>query len=93
MYFHLVVFYSFSSSILIFKRTNPKKYKKLWGHDPAHHELFLYTHTKNHDGVTFLVDKAKKIHDDFMERCARLEAIGEEIDEDKLFDDVVGGHD
>ncbi|KAL7607984.1 hypothetical protein Lser_V15G12231 [Lactuca serriola] len=67
--------------------------KKLWGHDPAHHELFLYTHTKNHDGVTFLVDKAKKIHDDFMEQCDRLEAIGEEIDEDKLFYDVVGGHD
>nr|KAJ0204180.1 hypothetical protein LSAT_V11C500247390 [Lactuca sativa] len=36
--------------------------KKLWGHDLTHHELFLYTHTKNHDGVTFLVDKAKKIH-------------------------------
>nr|KAJ0198643.1 hypothetical protein LSAT_V11C600323320 [Lactuca sativa] len=78
-------------------------HKKLWGHDPAHHELFLYTHTKNHDGVTFLVDKAKKIHfylniiiklyDDFMEQCDRLEAIGEEIDEDKLFYDVVGGHD
>nr|KAJ0187667.1 hypothetical protein LSAT_V11C900456600 [Lactuca sativa] len=34
--------------------------KKLRGHDPAHHELFVYTHTKNHDGVTFLVDKAKK---------------------------------
>ncbi|CAH1436979.1 unnamed protein product [Lactuca virosa] len=67
--------------------------KKLWGHDPAHHELLLYTHTKNHDGVTFLVDKAKKIHDDFMERCDRLEAIGEEIDEEKLFYDVVGGHD
>ncbi|CAH1417702.1 unnamed protein product [Lactuca virosa] len=67
--------------------------KKLWGHDPAHHELFLYTHAKNHDGVTFLVDKAKKIHDDCMERCDRLEAIGEEIDEDKLFYDVVGGHD
>nr|KAJ0221075.1 hypothetical protein LSAT_V11C200076580 [Lactuca sativa] len=67
--------------------------KKLWGHDPAHHELFLYTHTKNHNGVTFLVDKAKKIHDDFMEKCDRLEAIGEEIDEDKLFYDVVGGHD
>nr|KAJ0204361.1 hypothetical protein LSAT_V11C500254890 [Lactuca sativa] len=62
--------------------------KKLWGHDPAHHELFLYTHTKNHDGVTFLVDKAKKSHDDFMERCDWLEAIGEEIDEDKLFYDV-----
>ncbi|XP_023767380.1 uncharacterized protein LOC111915978 [Lactuca sativa] len=28
-----------------------------------------------------------------MERCDRLEAIGEEIDEDKLFYDVVGGHD
>nr|KAJ0223024.1 hypothetical protein LSAT_V11C200065070 [Lactuca sativa] len=68
-------------------------HKKLWGHDPAHHELFLYTHTKNHDGLTFLVDKAKKIHDDVMERCDRLEAIGEEIDEDKLFYDVVGGHD
>ncbi|CAH1426468.1 unnamed protein product [Lactuca virosa] len=67
--------------------------KKLWGHDLTHHELFLYTQAKNHDGVTFLVDKAKKIHDDFMERCDRLEAIGEEIDDDKLFYDVVGGHD
>ncbi|CAI9296941.1 unnamed protein product [Lactuca saligna] len=38
-------------------------------------------------------DKAKKIHDGFMERCDRLEAIGEEIDEDKIFYDVVGGHD
>lgn len=28
-----------------------------------------------------------------MEQCDRLEAIGEEIDEDKLFYDVVGGHD
>ncbi|CAI9294417.1 unnamed protein product [Lactuca saligna] len=47
----------------------------------------------NHDGVTFLIDKAKKIHDGFMERCDRLEAIGEEIDDDKIFYDVVGGHD
>nr|KAJ0217522.1 hypothetical protein LSAT_V11C300156140 [Lactuca sativa] len=31
--------------------------------------------------------------DDFMERRDHLEAIGEEIDEDKLFYDVVGGHD
>nr|KAJ0212788.1 hypothetical protein LSAT_V11C400196590 [Lactuca sativa] len=67
--------------------------KKLWGHDLAHHELFLYTHTKNHNGVTFLVEKAKKIHDDFMERSDQLEAIREEIDEDKLFYDVVWGHD
>ncbi|CAH1417726.1 unnamed protein product [Lactuca virosa] len=31
--------------------------------------------------------------DDFMELCDRLEAIGEKNDEDKLFYDVVGGHD
>ncbi|KAI3709757.1 hypothetical protein L2E82_39523 [Cichorium intybus] len=67
--------------------------KKRWGHDPTHHELFLYTHTKNHDGETFLVDKAKKIHDDFKERCEQLEAIGEEIDDNQLFYDTVGGHD
>nr|KAJ0208422.1 hypothetical protein LSAT_V11C500292210 [Lactuca sativa] len=53
----------------------------------------MVTHTKNHDGVAFLVDKDKKNHDDFMERCDRLEAIGEEIDEDKLFYDIVGEHD
>ncbi|KAL7613775.1 uncharacterized protein LOC111909381 [Lactuca sativa] len=56
--------------------------KRKLGCDPPHSELFLYTHTKNHDGVSFINEKDGQIH---------LEAEGVEFEEDKLFY-VVGGH-
>lgn len=36
--------------------------KRKLGCDPAHSKLFLYTHTKNHDGVTFTNEKDRQIH-------------------------------
>ena len=36
--------------------------KRKLGHEPPHSELFLYTHTKNHDGVTFTNEKDRQIH-------------------------------
>ncbi|KAI3499625.1 hypothetical protein L1887_35429 [Cichorium endivia] len=67
--------------------------KKLYGRDPKRSELFLYTHTKNHDGTSFLHKKDEKIHNEFKERCEELEALGEEFDEDQVFYEAVGGHD
>ena len=32
------------------------------GQSPYTHELFLHTHTWNHDGVTFVSDRARQIH-------------------------------
>ncbi|KAL7594831.1 hypothetical protein Lser_V15G30027 [Lactuca serriola] len=63
--------------------------RKSFGDMIRHIMNYSYIHTLR---ITMELTKLKKIHDDFMERCDRLEAIGEEIDEDKLFYDV-GGHD
>nr|KAJ0186713.1 hypothetical protein LSAT_V11C900478850 [Lactuca sativa] len=53
---------------------------------PSVYDVFMFTHTKDHDKKTFLDDKAKKVH-------VNLEPFGEEVDENKLFYIVVGGHD
>ncbi|CAI9294297.1 unnamed protein product [Lactuca saligna] len=53
----------------------------------------MFTHTKDHDGKTFQVDKAKEVHDLFVSRRADLALLGEEVDESELFYTVVGGHD
>ncbi|XP_052622434.1 uncharacterized protein LOC111913750 [Lactuca sativa] len=55
--------------------------KRKLGNEPPHSELFMYTHTKNHDGAAYT------------EKWEELEAKGIEFEEDKLFYAVVGGHD
>ncbi|CAH9117019.1 unnamed protein product, partial [Cuscuta epithymum] len=57
------------------------------------YQVFLYTHTKNHDGETFVNDQAKEVNDEFVLRREELIDIGEEVDDDELFYDVVGGPD
>ncbi|XP_023770665.1 uncharacterized protein LOC111919289 [Lactuca sativa] len=64
--------------------------KRKLGHDPPHSELFMYTHTKNHDGVTFTNEKDRQIHAAYTEKQEKLEAEGVEFEEDKLFYVVVG---
>lgn len=32
------------------------------GRAPSCYEVFMYTHTKDHDGKTFLDDRAKHVH-------------------------------
>ncbi|KAI3722985.1 hypothetical protein L2E82_34238 [Cichorium intybus] len=39
--------------------------EKQLGEPPSLYDLFMYTHTKNHDGKTFLNDKAKHVHEFF----------------------------
>ncbi|XP_023739428.1 uncharacterized protein LOC111887489 [Lactuca sativa] len=63
------------------------------GHDPPHSELFLYTRTKNHDGVTFANEKDRQIHEEYTEKRKEMEAEGAEFEDDKIFCDVGGGHD
>lgn len=67
--------------------------EKQLGEPPSLYDLFMYTHTKNHDGKTFLNDKAKHVHEFFASRRADLELIGEEFDENELFYSAIGGHD
>ncbi|CAI9262211.1 unnamed protein product [Lactuca saligna] len=63
------------------------------GQAPSCYDVFMFTHTKDHDGKTFQVDKAKEVHDLFVSRRADLALLGEEVDESELFYTVVGGHD
>nr|KAJ0199562.1 hypothetical protein LSAT_V11C600330560 [Lactuca sativa] len=63
------------------------------GKAPSVYDVFMFTHTKDHDGKTFLDDKAKKVHDFIESRRADLELLGEEVDENELFYTAVGGHD
>ncbi|CAI9277195.1 unnamed protein product [Lactuca saligna] len=63
------------------------------GKAPSCYELFMFTHTKDHDGKTFQVDKAKEVHDLFVSRRADLALLGEEVPESELFYAAVGGHD
>ncbi|KAL7599123.1 hypothetical protein Lser_V15G23436 [Lactuca serriola] len=53
----------------------------------------MFTHTKDHDGNTFLDDKAKRVHYFIESRRADLELLEEEVDENELFYTTVGGHD
>ncbi|CAH9109936.1 unnamed protein product [Cuscuta europaea] len=57
------------------------------------YQVFVYTHTKNHDGETFINDQAKEVNEEFVSRREELIDIGEEVDDDELFYDVVGGRD
>nr|KAJ0192971.1 hypothetical protein LSAT_V11C800416220 [Lactuca sativa] len=63
------------------------------GKAPSVYDVFMFTHTKDHDGKTFLDEKAKKVHDFIESRRADLELLGEEVDENELFYTAVGGHD
>ncbi|XP_052627085.1 uncharacterized protein LOC128133616 [Lactuca sativa] len=67
--------------------------KRKLGRDPPHSELFLYTHTKNHNGVTFTNEKDRQIHAAYTEKQEELEADGVEFEEDKIFYAVVGRND
>ncbi|CAI9265837.1 unnamed protein product [Lactuca saligna] len=60
---------------------------------PSVYDVFMFTHTKDHDGKTFLDDKVKKVHDFIESRRADLELLGEEVDENELFYTAIGGHD
>ncbi|CAH1422066.1 unnamed protein product [Lactuca virosa] len=63
------------------------------GKAPSCYELFMFTHTKDHDGKTIQVDKAKEVHDLFVSQRADLALLGEEVPESELFYTTVGGHD
>ncbi|XP_023734977.1 uncharacterized protein LOC111882837 [Lactuca sativa] len=47
--------------------------------DPPHSELFLYTHTKNHDGVAFTIEKNRQMHAAYTKKHEELEAEGAEF--------------
>nr|KAJ0193042.1 hypothetical protein LSAT_V11C800396090 [Lactuca sativa] len=63
------------------------------GKAPSMYDVFIFTHTKDHDGKTFLDDKLKKVHDFIESRRADLELLGEKVDENEFFYTAVGGHD
>nr|GLL37518.1 uncharacterized protein LOC109156624 [Ipomoea trifida] len=63
------------------------------GHYPSYYELFKHTHTKQHDGETFIVEKAKQIHEQVATQREVLTGTGEQVDDNQLYYDVVGGHD
>nr|GME12867.1 uncharacterized protein LOC109156624 [Ipomoea batatas] len=63
------------------------------GHYPSYYELFKHTHTKQHDGETFIVEKAKQIHEQVATQREMLTGTGEQVDDNQLYYDVVGGHD
>ncbi|KAI3790956.1 hypothetical protein L2E82_04417 [Cichorium intybus] len=69
------------------------KLKRSLGYEPAHSEFFLYTHTTNHDGENFINDKDREIHAAYLEKRKELQAIGDDVDDNAIFYDVVGGHD
>ncbi|CAH1418242.1 unnamed protein product [Lactuca virosa] len=63
------------------------------GQAPSCYDVFMFTHTKDHDGKTFQVDKAKEVHEYFVSQRADLALLGEEVDESELFYKAVRGHD
>nr|KAJ0203804.1 hypothetical protein LSAT_V11C500251300 [Lactuca sativa] len=63
------------------------------GKAPSCYELFVFTHTKDHDGKTFQVEKAKEVHDLSVSQRVDFALLGEEVPESKLFYTAVRGHD
>nr|GMC99543.1 uncharacterized protein LOC109156624 [Ipomoea batatas] len=63
------------------------------GHYPSYYELFKHTHTKQHDWQTFIVEKAKQIHEQVESQRELLTQNGEQVDDNQLYYDAVGGHD
>lgn len=65
--------------------------------DPFTPELFLYTHTKNHDLKTFVDKKSEKIYEKIIalrverSRPADGSSTPQVVDENQLFYDAVGG--
>ncbi|XP_031094147.1 uncharacterized protein LOC115998664 [Ipomoea triloba] len=51
------------------------------GHYPSYYELFKHTHTKQHDGQTFIVEKAKQIHEQVESQREMLTQNGEQVDD------------
>ncbi|KAI3510686.1 hypothetical protein L1887_17818 [Cichorium endivia] len=63
------------------------------GQAPSCFDIFMFTHTKDHDGKTLIDERSKKVHDYYVSRRADLEVIGEKVDDNDLFYRAVGGHD
>ncbi|XP_057985289.1 uncharacterized protein LOC110639689 [Hevea brasiliensis] len=62
------------------------------GRKPTPTELFVHTHTRKHDKETFVDQKSKEIHDAIVARREELTQITpDNIDENQLYLDVVGG--
>ncbi|XP_065870446.1 uncharacterized protein [Euphorbia lathyris] len=68
-----------------------KRLAEQLGRDPTPHELFVYTHTRKHDGQSFVDQRAKEVHE-------RVESIREQmtqnsstVDESKVFYEAAGG--
>ncbi|WCJ18490.1 DNA-binding bromodomain-containing protein [Euphorbia peplus] len=68
-----------------------KRLAEQLGRDPTPHELFVYTHTRKHDGQSFVDQRAKEVHE-------RAELIREQmaqksstVDESKVFLEAAGG--
>ncbi|KAK1398300.1 hypothetical protein POM88_008163 [Heracleum sosnowskyi] len=65
--------------------------------DPFNPELFLYTHTKNHDLKTFIDEKSAKLYEKIKSlraersRHADGSSTPQSVDENQLFYDAVGG--
>ncbi|KAK1357109.1 hypothetical protein POM88_050365 [Heracleum sosnowskyi] len=65
--------------------------------DPYSPELFLYTHTKNHDLKTFIDEKSAKLYEKIKSlraersRPADGSSTPQSVDENQLFYDAVGG--
>ncbi|XP_065860927.1 uncharacterized protein [Euphorbia lathyris] len=71
-----------------------KRLSKKLGRYPTFHELFTELHTRKHDGVTFVDDKASEVNERVINlRGHRLEQQEtlEEIDESEIFVEAVAG--
>ncbi|KDP37293.1 hypothetical protein JCGZ_06747 [Jatropha curcas] len=74
-------------------RSTAKKY----GHEPTPMEVFTYTHTKDHDGNTFVDKRALGVNEIYSTACERVVSsqAGSEaesrFDELALYLEVVGG--
>ncbi|XP_065867548.1 uncharacterized protein [Euphorbia lathyris] len=68
-----------------------KRLAEQLGRDPTPHELFVYTHTRKHDGLSFVDERAKEVNE-------RVESIREQmtqnsstVDETQVFYEAAGG--
>ncbi|KAI3753887.1 hypothetical protein L2E82_25951 [Cichorium intybus] len=66
--------------------------EEVMGQPPSLYELFMFTHTKDHDGKS-LDERAKQVHEFYESQRADSEPIGEEVDDSEMFYKAAGGHD
>ncbi|WCJ21345.1 hypothetical protein M5689_003504 [Euphorbia peplus] len=65
---------------------------QLLGRPVTAYELFVYTHTRNHDGVTWVDERSHRIHERVTVARERVrEAADQVIDEQRVYYDSVGG--